>query len=677
MKMYDAALQPNDSNSVGDLDDPVAERLRRSETRLLLAIHGAGMGTWDIDWTTGHCIWSKSTFGMLGLPEPEREEADGTLAQWWTLIHPDDLPELKALIAQAAQEKSLYSGEYRIRRADNGELRWLSGHGRFFYDDKGRPIRFVGIAFDITQRRRAENRLRQTNDRLATALRAPHIILFSQDKDLRYTWIHNPALGYATGDVLGKTDRDLFEYRQDIYTVEALKRSVMATGRPLRQEICLHQEGGAYTYDLTLEPQRDQCGSVIGIMGVAVDVTASKRAQSALIESEARLRLALEAGSLGVWSLDLETDESDRSERHDQIFGYTEPQPKWGYHRFLDHVVPEDRDTVASAFQATLESRVEIKFACRIRRTDAVIRWIEVQGSPVIANGRIRRVIGIIGDITERKEAEAAVAKKRNELARLNRQKDTFFSIIAHDLRGPLATVAGFAEILRQDSPRLSPDEVSAHADSMLESCRQLYDLLENLLRWARVQMGEGHADPERFNLHRLANQARLLVAEAAGRKEIGVTLQVPDRTVIGDREAAATVLRNLLTNAVKFTPPGGHVSLEALVIDEDAPRVRWTVQDTGVGITQDQINKLFHLNGRNRTQGTAGETGSGLGLHLCHDLVQSVGGELHVDSEPGFGTRVDFTLPVTLVVGSRGARRGPPAAGMRCRQAQRTDSAP
>lgn len=648
--MLDAALGMTGTPEPGAVPNGlVTERLRSSEARLRLAIHGAGMGTWDIDWNTGEAVWSKTIFSMLGLPEPAREEASARLSQWWSLVHEEDLPALEAEMRTAAEQHTLFAGEYRIRRADSGAVCWLSSYGRFYYDGAGRPTRFVGIAFDISERRQAEERFKQTHERLATALRAPHIVLFSQDRDLRYTWIHNPGLGYRAADVVGKTDHELFERPEDVAMLDALKRSVMATGQPLRQEVVLHKGDGSITYDLTLEAQRDQSHTITGVLGVAVDVTANKRAAAALAESEARLRLALEAGSLGVWSLDLGTDQAERSLRHDQIFGYAELQPDWGLRQFLDHVLPEDRPATRAAYERSLAQRADLYLTCRIRRVDGATRWIEVQGSPLCANGRAYRMIGIVGDVTERKEAEAAVAANRNELARLNQQKDKFFSIIAHDLRGPLGTVTGFAEILTQDAARLSVEEIADYAGSMLESCRHLYDLLENLLRWSRIQMGEGEVEPERFSLRRLAEQARTLASEAAGRKQIAVELAVEDDIVMGDREAAATVLRNLVSNAVKFTPTGGRIRLAARLLETQPTQVQWTVSDSGVGMEPMQIKRLFELNGRHRTKGTAGEAGSGLGLHLCRELVQGAGGDISVQSTPGQGTQVRFSLPVTV----------------------------
>lgn len=671
MIMYETALETLAPSIRYGPDDPSAERLGQSDARLLLAVQGAGMGTWDVDWRSGTCILSRTTFGMLGLPEPDGSEGPARLSDWRALVLPEDWAELDEQIEEAAQDRTLHSGEYRIRRADTGELRWLSTHGRFFYDEAGRPLRFIGIVFDVTQRKHAEERLRQTHERLATALRVPHINLFSQDRDLRYTWLHNPALDIPVEEILGKTDRDLFRRPADAAMLEALKRSVMATGRPIRQELRLHIEGQARTFDLTLEAQRDQWGTITGVLGVALDITANKQAEFALAESEARLRLALDAGSLGVWSLDLNTDLAERSPRHDQIFGYATLEAEWSRARFMAHVLSEDRATVEAAFQKALREHAELRFACRIRRLDETVRWIEVQGSPVCTNGRVRRMVGIIGDITERKEAEAAVAESRNQLARLNRQKDTLFSIIAHDLRGPLGTVAGFADLLKQGAGRLSAAEIADHAASMVESCRQLYDLLENLLRWGRLQMGESRPEPERFSLSRLAEQASTLVKEAAERKRIAISVSVPDRTVVGDRETAATVLRNLLSNALKFTPSGGRIIIAAHLTEEAAPMVAWHVKDTGVGMTAEQTARLFHLDGRSRTQGTAGESGSGLGMHLCRDLVHSAGGSIAVDSVPGRGTDVRFTLPVTPDPGDRERRpKSPPRESRRPRHA-------
>lgn len=247
-----------------------------------------------------------------------------------------------------------------------------------------------------------------------------------------------------------------------------------------------------------------------------------------------------------------------------------------------------------------------------------------------------------------RAEAERALADLRaahDELDFLNREKTRFFSLISHDLRGPFNSMLGMTQELADHAPKMRPEDTADFARSVHEMARKVFDLLENLLQWSRVQMSGTPFAPTVFPMREVVGDAIRDVASAAQAKEIQILDASGDRWVLADRTMILAVLRNLLMNAVKFSHQGGvvHVTSRAL-----GDRLELAVTDKGVGMEPAQLEQALKAGPKASRPGTQGETGTGLGLTLVRDLVLRHGGELKLESNPGRGTIVSFTVPLT-----------------------------
>jgi len=232
------------------------------------------------------------------------------------------------------------------------------------------------------------------------------------------------------------------------------------------------------------------------------------------------------------------------------------------------------------------------------------------------------------------------------DLRALNASKDKFFSIVAHDLRGPFMPLLGTSELLAEMGSDLSSQQVEELGASLNRSAKNVYDLLNNLLEWSRLQMGRMEYDPQTINLTEIINRNLKLLVENAVQKEL--TLQGEETetelTVYADEQMIDTVLRNLITNALKFTPKGGTITICS---QEKGQFVEASVVDTGVGISAEDVDKLFKIDVHHSTSGTANEQGTGLGLIMCKEMVEQNGGQIWVESEIGKGTTFAFTVPV------------------------------
>lgn len=258
--------------------------------------------------------------------------------------------------------------------------------------------------------------------------------------------------------------------------------------------------------------------------------------------------------------------------------------------------------------------------------------------------GTIINYVAIKVDITARKIAEAEIILKNEELQKLNSEKDKFFSIIAHDLRGPFNGFLGLTQIMAEDLPSLKMAEIQEIAVSMKNSATNLFRLLENLLHWARMQQGLIPFNKEALALFPIIEESVEMLMEAAKNKGIEITNEVSDLLeVFADSNMLQTVIRNLVSNAVKFTPKGGKITIRAKMLSDNDIEI--SINDSGIGMSKALVDNLFQLDVKTNRPGTEGEPSTGLGLLLCKEFVEKHGGKLWVKSEEGKGSTFYFSI--------------------------------
>ena len=261
------------------------------------------------------------------------------------------------------------------------------------------------------------------------------------------------------------------------------------------------------------------------------------------------------------------------------------------------------------------------------------------------SNGNIYGLVGMSSDITERRKSEEEIIRTNEELKKINSQKDKFFSIIAHDLRSPFQGFLGLSEIMAEDTNSLTLQELNEFSNKINKSAKTLYELLGNLLEWAQMQRGNVSCSPKALNLAEIALTIKDTLISGATQKEITLEIQIPDSlNIFADEKMINSVIRNLLSNAIKFTPRGGKVVITAKLTESGDVEV--IVRDNGVGMSEKYLAKLFKLDEKVGTEGTEGESSTGLGLLLCKEFVEKNNGTIRVESELGRGSAFHVTIP-------------------------------
>ncbi len=251
----------------------------------------------------------------------------------------------------------------------------------------------------------------------------------------------------------------------------------------------------------------------------------------------------------------------------------------------------------------------------------------------------------IIHEKNHELESDARLLRQTNEeLLKINNEKNKFFSIIAHDLRSPFTSFLGFTQIMVEESKTMSKEEIQNYAVSMSNSANNLYLLLENLLEWATIQQGLIPFGPEQAKLYPIVDESIAMVVDIATKKEIEIKTSIPySMEVFADNMMLQTIIRNLVSNAVKFTAKQGSIHISAKALSDQYIEI--AVQDTGIGMNKNMLDTIFRMDVNTNRSGTDGEASTGLGLIICKDFVEKHGGKLWVESEEGKGSTFKFTL--------------------------------
>jgi len=300
-------------------------------------------------------------------------------------------------------------------------------------------------------------------------------------------------------------------------------------------------------------------------------------------------------------------------------------------------------EELQTAFEQLQESDQVLEFDYCVNHKGMC--WYNAKISPRRnAQGDLTGITIVSRHITERKQAEERMRQQKEELDELNATKDKFFSIMAHDLKNPFASLYSLSQVVDENYENLEEEDKLIALKRIHQSAELIYNLLENLLTWSKSQSGRMEYNPSQFDLSALIQENINLHSIAAEKKGIRLTSEVCENcSAYADRQMISTVLRNLVNNAVKFTESGKQVVVSARKLEKF---LEVEVRDQGVGIAQENLEKLFRIDVKYKTTGTSGEKGTGLGLILCHEFTLKNGGTISCKSQWGKGTSFFFTIP-------------------------------
>ncbi len=332
-----------------------------------------------------------------------------------------------------------------------------------------------------------------------------------------------------------------------------------------------------------------------------------------------------------------------------KVTGYTQTDFLSDSKLFLKVFHPDDLKVVKPKLINLLKSRIQLssEFEFRIINKQGNIVWVRAKINLVRSGtGRIQKIYGLVSDVTFRKRAEQELKKSTENLIKLNETKDRFISIISHDLRTPFSSILGFTDLLINDD-ELTDEERKQYVRYIQESSKSMLSLVNSLLDWTRLQTGRIKFEPEKTDVHKIIIDSVNALTGTAMQKGIDIeTALSPNLYLFVDKSLITQVFNNLISNAIKFTNRGGKIVISSS-LTTGSRFIQFNIKDTGVGIKEEDLPKLFNVDSKFTSEGTAGEKGSGLGLSLVKEIIEKHGGSISVESKIGVGSTFIFTLPI------------------------------
>jgi len=565
-------------------------------------------------------------------------------------------PELFAAFVEVMTKERTTAFETRHRRQDGSHfsveltvVRLESGAG---------PV-FIGIARDTTARKRADAALRELEKSYRELVEYAPIGIFQSTPQGGYL-MANTRLATMYGY---DSARDLMENIWDIGAqlyVKASERKdierAVEEGVVNRMECRRRRRDGSIIWvALFLRSVRDPTGKVLRYEGFAADITERKRAEEALRESEALLAKSQELAHVGSWDFDIAANRLRWSDEAYRIFGMQPRLLHPTYETFLDAIHPDDRAAVDSAyFESVRQEKDNYEIEHRIVKKDTneirnVYEWCQHIKD---ISGKVVRSIGTVQDITAKVRAENELREALNKADAANRMKTEFLANMTHEIRTPLNGVLGMLQLL--ETSELT-EEQQEYVATCSVSANTLLNLIDGILDLARIEAGRLGIVEGEFLLSDLGHSLQGVFDAPIAAKRLGFTLDIaPDvpNLVVGDAGRIRQVLINLIGNAVKFTKEG-EVKVRIEAGGQAGPgrmKLRFLVSDTGIGIPEEQIPRLFTPFTQVDGSATRRYQGSGLGLSIVKRLVELMGGAVRIESTFGQGTTVDFDILAGLV---------------------------
>ncbi len=639
--------------------------MRQSERRLQFVLEASGIGYWDLD-TVSNQTWRSlrhdECFGYTEMLPGWNYET------FISHVHPGDRERVKHAFEDASAGRGEYNVEFRTVWPDQS-VHWLLTIGRFVRDGTGQTIRVLGVVLDVSERKRTEEALQESEERFAKAFQSGPIgLVMIRTSDRRIVEVNESferLTGYTRAECLGLTSRELgFLSAEEI---EKQSGALDEQGALRNVEILFRDKAGNQrtvlmsVENLTLRGESHSIASVLDItvrkaaevarnaaelevkqLNADLEQRVIERTQE-LQDSEQLFAVAVEAAHAGIWDWDMTSGKLNWSPALFRIFGLDPETAEASFEFWRAVVHPDDIAIAEKRITDAIEQHTRLNSEYRIVLAPDDLRWVTALGDTTYdGEGKPQRMSGVILDITERKRAELNLASLAAELRAANKELEAFSYSVSHDLRAPLRGVDGYVAMLMEDQA----DRLDAEGNRMLgvvsSEARRMGQLIDDLLAFSRL--GRQKMATQVVDMTSLARvELEYLTGEAPGSAPQFELHPLPQ--AVGDPAMLRQVFANLLANAVKFSHKSANPVIEIGAETGDG-EATFYVKDNGVGFDERYRDKLFGV--FQRLHSEAEFEGTGVGLALVQRVIVRHGGKVWAESKPGDGATFYFSLPVT-----------------------------
>lgn len=617
-----------------------AIELQNSEKESLELIDGFTEGSWIVDCAAGTIKCSERWAKRLGLdlvPEQDR------LSFTHTLSYLPDQQDGNSIEHCMAAGMARFDLEYRVKTLDSGYI-WTQNKGKIIYDEQGVAVKVYAATIDITERKRTEEALRESEERFHIASKNSSLEFAQFDTDLRYVWIHNPHVGLSTSQILGKCDIDL-EDSEGSSQLFDLKRQVIRNKKSARKEVCFNRKDGLHTYDFFIDPIYDTNRELIGGTSTALDITKHKHEQEDLVDIKERMTALMDNNPSLVFLKDEEGRYVYLNKEYEKHFILSD---NWYGKTDFDFWPKESAELFRINDAKVLNSGQITQFLEDSKDLKGT-RFCWLNYKFPFTDSKNRKYVGGIGiDATRLVLAEEALKKSEEQMKQLvavlkeaDKNKNQFISVLSHELRNPLAVIVASLSLLEFTN---TPEQVSSTNEIVKSQVGQMTKLVDDLLDLTRINQNKINLKKENVNLNELLGNLKRDMTPEYREKGVRLSAKLPKDPIIlsADPVRLAQSVGNILKNALKFTPANGYVELS---LEQENGEAVVSVKDNGMGIAQDLLDHLFDpfVQGDSSLERT--NSGSlGLGLAIVKGIVELHGGSVSANSS-GVGRGARFTI--------------------------------
>jgi PAS domain S-box-containing protein len=647
--------------------------LRAQEALLRLSLKAAGMGAWDWNIRTGEEHWSREVANIFGV---DPDSCQVSYQMFLHRVHPEDRDMIQQAQARTLEHGIEYNAEYRII-LDDGSIRWVNSRGNVLRDEAGNPVKLTGVTINITERKRAEAALREQEALLRMALSAAKMGAWEWNVVTgKGMWSQEVAAlyGLAYENVTDSRQEFLKHLHPEDYDRVLTTQQLALEGKiEYRVEYrILWDDGSEHWIYSTGDVVRDADGNPLLLAGVNMDVTDRKRTETVLKQTEEKYRSIFENAVDGIFQTTPDGVYISANSALARIYGYDSPEELMAT---LSHHIdqqlyldPQRRNEFISLME---QHEAVTDFESQVYRRDGSIIWISENARLVKdQNGITLYYEGIVKDISDRKQAAAELFKAKEAAETANRAKSQFLANMSHELRTPLNAIIGYSEMLKEDAEDGGYEEISPDLGKIYAAGKHLLNLINDILDISKIEAGKMDLYLETFSIPTLISEVQATIQPLVERNRNQLIVHCPAdlEPMHADLTKLRQILFNLLSNASKFTEDGTITLTIAQILDHGAPDrqpatvpthhpapalptpyFQFTVVDTGIGMTTEQLSKLFQAFTQADASTTRKYGGTGLGLVISQRFCQMMGGEIRVTSEPGQGSTFTVCLPLAV----------------------------
>jgi len=650
--LYDAAGQVSSVISViADISEQKAaqEQIRATNQTLQALIHASPLVIVSLDMEGNVTLWNRAAEELFGWTEEE------VLGKPYPPVPEGKQEEFKALLELSKRGESIARMPLRRKRKD-GTLVDIRAWSAPLYDADGNITTEISVIEDVTEQKRAEEALRESEERFRAIFESSPIAMVVRNLAGQFVQTNHAfqeMLGYTMEELQGMSFSDI-THPDDLEESVELYQELMA-GRIdhfIQEKRYYHKSGSLVWCQLALFGIRDAEGNLKYTIGIGENITKRKRAEDALRAHQEFLRQVIDTNPNPIFTMGWDGEYTLVNEATAELYG-TSVEELVGRTDEDFNVSPHEIERRKQDNREVLEFMCG-KFIPEERFTHPVtgeVRWFQTIKVPLVApDGKAYQVLGVANDITERKRAEEEVLAAKEAAEAANRAKSAFLANMSHELRTPLNAVIGMSQVLLMGAIGTLNERQTEYVNDILYCGRHLLTLINDILDMTKIENSRVELILEDVELAYLLSENLSMIREKALEQNIEVKTELDESLpmVRADRRRILQVVSNLLSNAVKFTPHGGQVGIR-LYRHDDYARVE--VWDTGIGIPPEHQSRLFRPFERLEDVSRSKQyEGTGLGLALSKQLIELHKGQISVESEgEGRGSTFWFTLPLKL----------------------------